>query len=86
MFYANLLSQFISVVEQFGDNNAFCINEKFYTYNDFSQTISKIRKAIQSAGYQSKNVGLVANDDIETYASILALWMEGLAYVPLHPN
>src|SRR5690606_25945048 len=25
-------------------------------------------------------------DDIETYASIFALWAEGYAYVPLHPH
>lgn len=36
--------------------------------------------------FKNKNIGLVANDDIETYAAIFAIWMEGLAYVPLHPN
>jgi amino acid adenylation domain-containing protein len=31
-------------------------------------------------------VGLVINDDIETYASIFALWLAGYSYVPLHPG
>jgi hypothetical protein len=31
-------------------------------------------------------IGLVANDDIESYASIFALWLEAKAYIPIHPN
>ena len=34
----------------------------------------------------NSKVGLVVNDDLETYASIIALWLEGCCYVPLHPN
>lgn len=29
---------------------------------------------------------MAAYDDLETYASIFALWLEGKCYVPLHPN
>ena len=29
---------------------------------------------------------MAIHDDLDTYASIFALWMEGKAYVPLHPN
>ena len=86
MFQKKILDQFLSIVEKFGSNNAFCINEKFYTYSDFAQNISKIRKALETAGTQTTNIGLIANDDIETYASIFALWLEGLAYVPIHPH
>lgn len=35
---------------------------------------------------ETKQVGLVINDDLETYASIIALWLQGYCYVPLHPN
>jgi D-alanine--poly(phosphoribitol) ligase subunit 1 len=86
MFQKIILDQFISAVEKFGSDNAFCINEKFYTYSEFAQTVSTIRNAIVSFKSQSANIGLIANDDIETYASIFALWMEGLAYVPVHPH
>lgn len=86
MFHENVLNPFLKAVESFGSENAFCINEKFYTYNDLSQNISKIRKALQTSNVESNNIGLIANDDIETYASIFAIWLEGFAYVPLHPN
>lgn len=86
MFNENVLNPFLKIVESYGSNNAFCINEKFYTYNDFAQNISKIKNALQNSKTESNNIGLVANDDIETYASIIAIWLEGFAYVPLHPQ
>jgi len=66
MFNSNILHPFIEVVKNYGDKNAFYIAEKFYTYNEFALHISKIRKALKSSNHRSKNIGLVANDDIET--------------------
>ena len=65
------------------NKHAFCIQNKFYTYNDLAKRISIIRKALRENTCESdKNIGLVANDDIDTYASIIAIWFEGKAYVP----
>ncbi len=86
MFEEKILKPIIDSINRFGNLNAFCINEEFYSYNDLAVQISKIRLAIQKESIVSKNVGVVANDDIFTYASIFALWLEGLAYVPLHPQ
>jgi D-alanine--poly(phosphoribitol) ligase subunit 1 len=86
MFKKNILCPFIEVVRNYGDNNAFCIDEKFYTYNEFARHISKIRKALKFSNHRSKNIGLVSNDDIEAYASIFSIWFEGFAYFPLHPQ
>jgi len=86
MFCKSILFPFIESVEKSGANNAFCIDEIFYTYNEFARHISKIRNAIQSSNFKNKNIGLIANDDIETYASIFAIWLEGYSYVPLHPH
>ena len=67
--------------------NAFFLDEVFYTYDDFAKSISGIRKLIQlSIPESEKNIGLVANNDLETYASIIALWLEGKAYVPISPD
>lgn len=86
MFNENIIRPFIDVVRNYGKNNAFCIAGKFYTYDDFARHISKIRKALIKSEKKSNNIGLVANDDIETYASVFSIWLEGLAYVPLHPQ
>lgn len=84
MFYREIIYPLLSNITNFCDRNAFCINKEFYTYKQFGQAISKIREAICNAEYHNTNVGLVYNDDLETYASIFALWLEGCGYVPLH--
>ena len=86
MFEQIIIRPFLNVLEKYADNNAFCIDGRYYSYTEFANHISKIRKALRSANPGSKNVGLVANDDIETYAAIFAFWLEGYAYVPLHPQ
>lgn len=66
--------------------NAFCIDGIYYSYGNLGDCISKITESIISIESDNKCVGLVINDDLETYASIFALWMNGMAYVPLHPD
>jgi amino acid adenylation domain-containing protein len=69
------------------DANALCIANIFYTYKEFAQAISNIRFSIKvSLDNTETHVGLVTNDDVFTYASIIALWLEGKAYVPLNPE
>lgn len=83
-FNSTIIDQLINSFQQ-GEQKAFCINEIYYTYHQLSQRIQAIRYTLQQNPPFQTEVGLVANDDIDTYASILALWMEGYAYVPLHP-
>ena len=85
-FYSEVLTPLLESISNSKERNAFCIDGQFYTYNDLGRYISKIRCALLSAKKHNQKVGLVINDDIETYASIFALWLEGNCYVPLHPN
>lgn len=86
MFATNTLYKIFESVTRFPQRNAFLINEVFYTYAQFWDRISIIRAGIRQNESDHKILGIVAHDDIETYASIFAVWMEGLAYVPLHPK
>ena len=62
---------------------AFCINDKFFTYSDLFKRINGIRAEL--AKVDDHYIGLVVNNDFDTYASVIATWMEGKCYVPLHP-
>ncbi len=67
-----------------GDNQAFCINGFYYSYRDLAKKISAIRLLLSPYNdMPEKCVGLVVNDDLETYASIISIWLEGRYYVPL---
>lgn len=86
-----MFNDFVSIpilhnLEGFQNRNAFCINDNFYTYSDLGRCISKIRNSICSKNNANPIVGLVINNDLETYSSIFALWLEGKCYVPLHPE
>ena len=86
VFYKNVLSPILDSIERFPERNAFCIKGEHYTYTQFGECISKVRFALQKSNFKNANVGLVINDDLQTYATIIALWLEGDSYVPLHPN
>ena len=85
MFNDYVLSPVLENFKSKLNRNAFCIDDTFYTYSDFQDCISRIRQVLNDSPPSGSIVGIVANDDLETYASIFALWLEGLAYVPLHP-
>lgn len=65
--------------------NAFCIKNKYYTYGELFQKIKDISFVL--ASYKKtkslKRVAILCTDDIEVYASIIASWFNGIAYVPL---
>ncbi|WP_445738404.1 AMP-binding protein [Mariniflexile sp.] len=74
-------------IKNHATKNALCVNNTFYPYADLALTITKIRLLIEKSIPESeKLIGLVTNDDLETYASILALWLEGKAYIPVNPE
>lgn len=86
MFEKYVLSPILNSLINFSECNSFFIGERFYSYEDLAKTISKIRLAIQNTTFKGRFIGLITNDDVETYGSIIAIWMEGYAYVPIHPH
>ncbi|MGQ1785721.1 AMP-binding protein [Saccharicrinis sp. GN24d3] len=86
MFEKYILKPILNSFEKYPDCNSFCIGDVLFSYSCLAKTISKIRTELQCQSTESGHIGIVANDDIETYAGILAIWLEGYAYVPIHPN
>ena len=86
IFNETILSDHSKVINQCSGLNAFYIEGLYYTYHQFAERISAIREQIRVLQSNEQIFALAIHDDLDTYASILALWMEGKAYVPLHPN
>ena len=83
----NFLSVLFKSIEKHHNNNAFCINDTFYSYKDFAFKVSSIRSTIdENVPDSEKLIGLITNNDLETYAAIVAFWLEGKAYVPINPD
>ncbi len=84
MFNRHIASQFLEITRRYPQNNAFCIDEDYYSYTDFVQRIAAIAKSLQNSA--ETEIALVANDDLDTYAAIFAIWLTGKMYVPLNPD
>ena len=85
-FVSEVLEPVMGSIVRYGERNAFYIDKRFFTYNEFGGYIAGIRERLKDVGVDIDKVGLVINNDIQTYASIFALWLEGKSYVPLHPH
>lgn len=67
-------------------NNAVCIDEEYTTYGDLRLKVNGIRKAIQAnIPSDEKGLGLIVYSLPDTYAAIIAFWLEGKYYVPMLP-
>jgi len=86
MFETIILHGLKNVFYDYHNRLAFYINESDFTYKTLEMIITGIRLELKKIPEDQKIIGLVVNDDIYTYAGILALWFEGKAYVPLHPK
>jgi len=84
-FETLVLRALVDSIVECEDNTAFHISDVDYSYKQLGERISAIRRMICQLPSDEKLVGLALHDDMETYASVFALWMEGKAYVPLHP-
>lgn len=69
-----------------GNNSAFCIKGVFYSYNELSVIVAGVQGQLRNSGINTGTIGLVTNDDIHTYATILACWLSGISYVPISPK
>ena len=85
MEHFDYLQRILHHLETSPERNAFYIDETWYTYGDLSSLIADIQFLITSSEGENDHVGVYLSDDIYTYASILALWMSGKAFVPLNP-
>ena len=80
-----MLKTITSIFQQHSAKVAFCIDNQRYTYTDLGHYVTGIRTILQKEKLDSHFIGLIAFDAIETYAAILAIWLEGYAFVPLSP-
>ena len=67
-------------------NPAICLDEEYVTYDDMRRKINGIRHFIQAnLSKEEKGLGLVVYSLPDTYAAIIAFWLEGRYYVPMLP-
>lgn len=80
----DITQDILGAILHYPENNAFVINDEHYTYAQLGSKIGGVLSLL--ANIRDQRVGIVAENCIETYASILATLMSGKTYVILHPS
>ena len=65
---------------------ALCIDDEFFTYRDLKFRTAKIVAHLTKLGYQQQSIAVLLDDNIDTYAALLAIWYTGNIYIPIHPS
>ena len=81
-----MLTKIVGSFQQHATKLAFCINNREYPYSELARHVSGIRLLLRKERPVGHFIGLLAHDAIETYAAIIAIWLEGRAFVPLSPK
>lgn len=84
MFNKYIAEQFLTTAVKYSQHRAFCINGEYYSYAHFVLRVAAIAKSLQHVA--GTDVALVTNNDLDTYASIFAIWFTGKMYVPISPE
>ena len=82
LFYNQFIEPLLNVKES--QALAFHIGKRGFSYSQLYDVIEQVYAKV--INLPEDNICLYATDDIRSYASIIALWFAGKAYVPLNPN
>ena len=82
-----MLASIARSLERHAARNAFFIDGKYHTYGELAACIAKTQKALRHVTRDGeKFVGVITNNDFQTYASVMGILFSGMAYVPLNPD
>ncbi|MBU3677916.1 MAG: AMP-binding protein, partial [Chitinophagaceae bacterium] len=83
-FFDSILAPFIEQVEQHPERRAWQVDDIYCTYSEFGRRILAI--AARVVCVPGNAIGLYADNEVDTYAAIWAIWLCGKHYVPLMPQ
>ncbi len=80
----DMIKDIVRAYRNYPDHVAFVIDDTSYTYQEVFARVRGIMPSVRDC--PEDIIGIMAEDCIETYASILAVLLSGKTYVILHPN
>ncbi|HRS53578.1 MAG TPA: AMP-binding protein [Bacteroidales bacterium] len=80
-----MFNHILNSFNKYPDKNAFNIKDHYYTYKELEKYTSIITKKIIEKIPNENLIGVIANDDIFTYSTLLAIILNGKAYLPINP-
>lgn len=82
-----MLERIAQQLDKHPDRPALFLDGRHHTYGDLGAKIAAIQELIQQHERSTnKIIAMVANSDLETYASMLAILFSGHGYLPVNPS
>ncbi len=69
-----------------GSSVAFSIEGKRYTYGQLARRVAYIQSVFREKEECLNEVGIIANQDFDTYATLVACLLSGITYIPIEPG
>ncbi len=83
----SILARFVEHAAQFPDDPAIIVDEKSYTYRDLKGLCGAVAALLKAHGVKrGDRIGILTEDSVYTYASLLGILSCGACYVPLNYN
>jgi amino acid adenylation domain-containing protein len=84
MSYLSYLTILQTISEQHAEKTAFTIKGEGFTYSAFFQKVNAIAIELLTANKPQQKIVVTTNNDLETYASIIAIWITENIYIPIN--
>jgi len=85
MDFTDYLQRILDHMSGQPSRNAFYIAGSWHTYGELASLVAGIQVLLDGTGTDGEHVGVYVQDDIRTYASILAAWFSGKGFTPVNP-
>lgn len=82
----SLSDSLYSSITKHRNNIAFNMNGMYYTYQQLSERVARMQYEFSKTKNIIDSIGIIANQDFETYSTILAALLSGITYVPIEPS
>lgn len=85
-FVKNMISNFNFLSPIFNhdsESRAFCIENVYYSYGDLFKSIKNIKIILDGLTKNPSRIAILCENNLETYAAILACWLNGKSFVPI---
>lgn len=82
----NLQLALLNSIKQHAVRPAFFFENTYFSYQQLIERISRLQIFFLKREHDLKSLGIIANNDFDTYAAIITCLLSGITYIPIEPT
>jgi amino acid adenylation domain-containing protein len=82
----SLQYKLLDALKQNAERPVFLFGETYFNYRQLSNRVSQLQFYFLKNNPGAQSIGIIANNDFDTYAAIVACICSGITYVPIEPT